>query len=132
MTIAQIVIMTTALVFVIMHEIKTRADDDKKANLFELQMLKQYECILNYLKETVDSDGVANKAILDAIGRRNCEVLTIKQKVDNLDRTWELKNHIRKLLKVRSSWMNKTISDAEAMQKISDMLAEIREKEKLE
>ena len=28
--------------------------------------------------------------------------------------------------------LNKTISDAEAMKKISDMLAEIREKEKIE
>ena len=132
MTIAQIVIMTTALALVIIYEAKTRADNNKKADIFEFQMLKQYECILNFLKETVDSDGMANKAILDAIDRRNCEVFAIKQKLDNLDRTWELKSHIRKLLRVRSSWMNKTISDAEAMKKISDMLAEIREKEKLE
>lgn len=132
MTIAQIVIMATALALVTIYEAKTRADNDKKADIFEFQMLKQYECILNLLNATVDSSGGANKAILDAINRRNCDVLTIKQNLGNLDRTWELKNHIRKLLKVRSSWMNKTISDEEAMKKISDMLAEIREKEKIE
>ena len=132
MTIAQIVIMTTALALVIIYEANTRADNNKKADFFELQMLKQYECILKLLNAKVDSDGKARKAILDAIDRRNCEVFNIKQKLDSLDRTWDLKNHIRRLLKVRSSWMNKTISDAEAMKKISDMLAEIREKEKLE
>ena len=56
MTIAQIVIMTTALALVIIYEAKTRADNNKKADIFEFQMLKQYECILNFLKETVDSD----------------------------------------------------------------------------
>ena len=49
MTIAQIVTMTTALVFVIAYEIKTRADNNKKADIFELQMLKQCECVLNLL-----------------------------------------------------------------------------------
>lgn len=132
MTIAQIVIMATALALVIIYETKTSADNDKKANIFELQMLKQYECILNLLDAKVDSDGKARKAILDAIDRRNDEISFIRDKISNLDRTWELKSHIRKLLKVRSSWMNKTISDAEAMKKISDMLAEIREKEKIE
>lgn len=132
MTIAEIIFMGSVLAIAIAYEVKTRTDDDKKANVFELQMLKQYECILNLLDAMVDSDGGANKAILDAINRRNDEISFIKDKLSNLDRTWELKNHIRKLLKVRSSWMNKTISDAEAMKKISDMLAEIREKEKLE
>lgn len=132
MTIAQIVIMTTALALVIVYEIKTRVDNDKKAEEFECQIFKQYEAMQTFLEAMVDSDGGANKAILDAINRRNDEISFIKDKLSNLDRTWELKNHIRKLLKVRSSWMNKTISDAEAMKKISDMLAEIREKEKLE
>lgn len=132
MTIAQIVIMTTALVFVIIYEAQTRADNNKKADIFELQMLKQYECILNLLNATVDSDGVANKAILDAIGRRNCEVITIKDKLDGLDKTFTYRGYIRKLLRVRNSWQNGTLSNVEAMEKISNMLTEIREKEKLE
>lgn len=132
MTIAQIVIMATALALVTIYEAKTRADDNKKADIFELQMLKQYECILNLLNATVDSDGVARKAILDAIDRRNCELITIKDKLGGLDKTFTYRGHIRRLLRVRNSWQNGTLSDAEAMKKISDMLAEIREKEKIE
>lgn len=132
MTIAQIVIMTTALALVIIYEAKTRADNNKKADIFELQMLKQYECILKLLNAMVDSNGGANKAILDAIDRRNCEVLTIKSKLDGLDKTFTYRGHIRRLLRVRNSWQNGTLSNVEAMEKISDMLTEIREKEKIE
>lgn len=132
MTIVQIVIMATALAIVIVYEIKTRVDNDKKADVFEYQIFKQYEAIQTFLEAKVDSDGKANKAILDAINRRNDEISFIRDKISNLDRTWELKNHIRKLLKVRNSWQNGTLSNVEAMEKISDMLTEIREKEKLE
>lgn len=131
MTVIQIIGLV-AIVIVSVVGVATRTIDNNDAREFEKGMYKQHENTLTLLDAMIDSNGKANKTILDAINRRNDEIFFIRDKFSNLDRTWELKNHIRKLLKVRSSWMNKTISDAEAMQKISDMLAEIREKEKIE
>lgn len=132
MTIAEMIFMGSVLAIAIAYEVKTRRNDEREANEFEYQIFKQYEAIQMFLESMADSNGGANKAILDAIERRNCEVFTIKSKLDGLDKTFTYRGYIRRLLRVRNSWQNGTLSDAEAMKRISDMLAEIREKEKLE
>lgn len=132
MTIAEMIFMGSVLAIAIAYEVRTRRNDKREADVFEYQILKQYEAIQMFLEAKVDSDGKANKAILDAIDRRNCEIITIKDKLNGLDKTFTYRGHIRRLLRVRNSWQNGTLSDAEAMKKISDMLAEIREKEKIE
>lgn len=131
MTVIQIIgFVAIAIVSVI--GVVTRTTDNNDAKEFEKGMYKQHINTLTLLDAMIDSNGKANKAILDAIDRRNCEVLTIKNKLDGLDKTFTYRGYIRRLLRVRNSWQNGTLSDAEAMKKISDMLAEIREKEKLE
>lgn len=132
MTIAEMIFMGSVLAIAIAYEVKTRRSDKREADAFEYQIFKQYEAIQTFLEAKANSDGGANKAILDAIGRRNCEVFTIKNKLEGLDKTFTYRGYIRRLLRVRNSWQNGTLSDAEAMKKISDMLAEIREKEKIE
>lgn len=131
MTVIQIIgLVAIAIVSVV--GVATRITDNNDAREFEKGMYKQHENTLTLLDAMIDSNGKANKTILDAIDRRNCELITIKDKLGGLDKTFTYRGHIRRLLRVRNSWQNGTLSDAEAMKRISDMLAEIREKEKIE
>lgn len=123
------------LTAVVAYEIVTRIIDYKDAKRVE-QEIKELtvQCAEKNIKKLYDlyeDEAEVNRIVLERFNDTKRAIEHVENRIEKTEKYFTLRNDLRALVRIRTSWENGMKSDNEAMTLIAEKLKELQERERL-